>query len=383
MLRRAGPVADWIDRETALQALGVKAQTLYAYVSRGRVGVRSDPTDPRRSLYSADDIANIKAASRQGRSRRAVASGAIAWGEPVLETALSTVLHGRLFYRGNDAALLSEDAAFEAVAQLLIGATVEPGSQPLPLRPGIAAAMAWAAAEVPVAYSTTGRTAASLAAEAGRLVRATATLLGADPAAGMVHQGLANGWRRREAADIIRRALVLLADHELNPSTFAVRVTAATGASLPACLLAGLAALSGPLHGAAATAASAFLREASTKGPTTALDARMAEGRALPGFGHRLYAGIDPRAEALLANFDRPRDAAALETLVRDRTGLEPNIDFALAAIQRAYGLPAEAPLILFAAARVAGWLAHAIEQATAGTPIRPRAHYIGPPLPL
>src|SRR5258708_6051556 len=100
----------WIDRAAALETLGVKPQTLYAYVSRGRIGMRPDPADPRRSLYRADDIAALT--SRRARSRRpaAIAASAISWGEPMIETAISTVHHGRLIYRGQDAVTLAEHA---------------------------------------------------------------------------------------------------------------------------------------------------------------------------------------------------------------------------------------------------------------------------------
>src|SRR5579871_655792 len=109
----------WIDRAAALAALGVKPQTLYAYVSRGRIGMRPDPADPRRSLYRADDVAAL--ASRRARSRRpaAIAASAIAWGEPMIETAISTVRHGRLIYRGEDAVALAGSATLEQVAALL------------------------------------------------------------------------------------------------------------------------------------------------------------------------------------------------------------------------------------------------------------------------
>jgi citrate synthase len=116
-------------------------------------------------------------------------------------------------------------------------------------------------------------------------------------------------------------------------------------------------------------------------GAARAVRDRLDEGRPLPGFGHPLYAGIDPRAEALLAVVDVPAPLAELARYVEAETGLAPNIDFALTAVTAAYALPAESPLVLFAAARTAGWLAHAIEQATLNASTRPRARYVGPTL--
>ena len=108
---------DWISAEDACDRLGVRAQTLYAYVSRGRLQVRPDPDDSRRSLYRAADVAALT--ERKSRSRKVsdVAAGAIHWGEPVLASAITTVHGGRLYYRGRDAIGLAETESLEAVAR--------------------------------------------------------------------------------------------------------------------------------------------------------------------------------------------------------------------------------------------------------------------------
>src|SRR3982750_815532 len=128
--------ADWIAAEEARERLGVRPQTLYAYVSRGRVQTRIDPRDPRRSLYRAADIAALT--QRKARSRKVsdVAAGAIAWGEPVLASAITTVAGGRLFYRGRDAIRLAETETLESVARLLRGghgAALKRTDRPRPL----------------------------------------------------------------------------------------------------------------------------------------------------------------------------------------------------------------------------------------------------------
>jgi citrate synthase len=173
--------------------------------------------------------------------------------------------------------------------------------------------------------------------------------------------------------------LVLVADHELNASAFAARVAASTGASLSAAALAGLATLSGPRHGGATAAVRGFAQEAAQLGPGDAVARRLVDDRALPGFGHPLYPQGDPRAQALLARFTPPPALAALRATVEAVTGQAPNIDFALMAGCEAMGLPADAPFGLFAVARCAGWIAHAIEQGQSDALIRPRARYIGP----
>lgn len=381
------PHLDWIAAGDAKARLGVRAQTLYAYVSRGRVQVRPDPSDPRRSLYRAADIAAL--AERKSRSRKAsdVAAGAISWGEPVLASEITTVSGGRLFYRGRDALRLAETETLEAVARLLRGghgAALKRTERPPPpdapeMRARAFLALAARAAADPPAR---GRAALALAVEAATLLDVLTDAVAGEVGGGAIHNRLAFAWGLGPGgpgADLIRRILVLVADHELNASAFAARVAASTGASLSAAALAGLATLSGPRHGGATAAVRKFAAEAAQLGPREAIASRLTDDRALPGFGHNLYPDGDPRAAALLAQFRAPLELARLQDAVKAVTGLDPNVDFALIAACEALKLPADAPFALFSVARCAGWIAHAIEQAAADTLIRPRARYIGP----
>jgi citrate synthase len=174
----------------------------------------------------------------------------------------------------------------------------------------------------------------------------------------------------------VRTALVLLADHELNASTFTVRVVASTGASLASALSAGLGALSGPLHGGQTSLVEAMFEEAERADSAQALvERRLWRGDSLPGFGHPLYPDGDPRAAALLAVL--PPDPLRTGLLAAlERLGKRPNVDFATVSLRRALGLPAGAALTLFAVGRTAGWIAHALEQRADGKLIRPRARY-------
>jgi citrate synthase len=193
-----------------------------------------------------------------------------------------------------------------------------------------------------------------------------------------VHTHLAKAWRKPQAQDILRRTLVLLADHELNASTFAVRVAASTGASLSACLLAGLATLTGPLHGGAARALSSLLDAARQVGANEAVREWLHRGEPLPAFGHPLYPEGDPRAIALMRQFKLSGMFLAVRMAAEDLTGEPPNVDFALAALADAHALPRQAPFVIFALSRSVGWIAHALEQIAAGQLIRPRARYVG-----
>ncbi len=379
-------MADWLTATAVQDRLGLKAQTLYAYVSRGLLTARPDPGDSRRSLYRAREVDALAERRRRSRRPSEVAVGAMTWGEPVLTSAITTVQAGRLWYRGRDALLLAETETLESVARLLRGGdgvTLKRSDRPEPPSAGpplsrAFLALAARAAEAPPAL---GQPALARSAEAALLLDIFADALAAETDSGAVHLRLAKAWRLGPggpAADLIRRTLVLLADHELNPSAFAARVAASTGASLAASALAGLAALSGPRHGGAPAALARFRTEALAQGPDAAVAARVAEDRGIPGFGHPLYPGGDPRAAALLARFNPPEDLARLAEQVHATTGLAPNVDFALVALCDHLDAPEGAALSLFAAARCAGWLAHALEQVQDGGLIRPRARYTG-----
>ena len=199
---------------------------------------------------------------------------------------------------------------------------------------------------------------------------------------GAIHQRLAGAWGHDpdgSVADLIRRTLVLLADHELNASTFAARVTASTGASLAAAVLSGLATLTGPRHGGMGAMVRDLATEAATSGVSAVVAARLARGDPLPGFGHPLYPKGDIRAKVILGAIDVPVIFAEIAAAAGDAGQGEPNVDLALAAVCAAHALPEGAPFLLFATARTAGWVAHAIEQGRDGRLIRPRARYVGP----
>jgi len=414
----------WLTAPEALQVLGVRPQTLYANVSRKKIRAKPDPKDTRRSLYHEADVRKMARQHGGPRKATAVAAAAIEWGDPILSSAVSTVVEGRLYYRGRDAVGLSEEKSFEEVARILWGAYVADGrlggpqaaksagrldgsrtaeraspdargqiapstkySSSLPLQRAFLALGLRAATDL----SSYGRALPTLQAEAESVLGALADAMLDDdapprrgPAARerALHDRAAANWRRPDAADVLRRALVLLADHELNASTFATRVAVSTGAPLAAGVLSGLATLTGPLHGRASLGVLELVAGVHRAGAEVTIRDWLSQGRPIAGFGHPLYPLGDPRATALLQRFPLPKEYAELRDVVEEAIGERPNVDFALAALTKVFNLPLEAPLILFALGRCAGWLAHALEQVTTGHPIRPRARYIGPRIP-
>ncbi len=374
---------DWIAIEDALGELSVQRQTLYAYVSRGLLRAKADEGDPRRSLYSASDIRKLKGRRRGARRRSEVAAGAIAWGEPVLESAISTVRDGQLIVRGRSIEQLAAKLTLEDMARLLWNADEAP--VPVASRKSAGAtpkarAFAMLARRAGEDAPSLGRSPSALRADAWSILFEFADALSGEQGKSVLHERLAKAWKLNAAgAQLVRRALILMADHELNPSTFAVRIAASTGAPLAACALAGLSTLAGPLHGEAAVRALAQL-DALISAKDVAVEARamVARGDHIAGWSHPLYPDGDVRATNLLAALKPSTVIGKALRALEQETGDKPNCDAALAAMTRELGLPDEATFTIFALARMTGWLAHAMEQRKTGRIIRPRARYTG-----
>lgn len=371
----------WITAEEALARLGSKRQTLYANVSRGRIRAKPDPADPRRSLYQSDDVMRLAERHAGRRQAAVVAAEAIRWGDPVLPTTISSIANGRLYYRGHDAVDLSAHATLEEIAALLWQmpeAVTVPAGDHDHRQSRVASAFGLLAGRVESDLPALGRRPAVLRAEASDVLATVAAGLAPSKADMPLHQRLALGWKRPEAAEPIRLSLVLAAEHELNVSTFAARVTASSGAALSAAALSGLATLTGPRHGGAWLSVTRLAEHASSVGVREAIRGMLSSDGVVRAFGHRLYPDGDPRAKAMMAQFEVPELYLALAAAGEDLLGEPANLDFALAALAARFKLPDDAPMAIFALARTVGWLAHAMEQVESGELIRPRAYYAG-----
>ena len=194
------------------------------------------------------------------------------------------------------------------------------------------------------------------------------------------------GKTTKASVSAMNEALIVIADHELNASTFAARVAASAGASTTASIAAALGALSGPLHGAATARVEALVAEVERPERAAAvIAARLDRGESVAGFGHPLYPKGDPRGERLLELAQkiggRQRGVRVISAIVAamDLVSREPpTVDVGLVALTAALGLRRGAPLGVFASGRVAGWIAHVLEQKEAGFLLRPRARYVG-----
>ena len=359
--------------------LGVKTQTLYAYVSRGRIAARPDPSDPRRSQYDAQDVARLTGGEAPRPMPFARAAGR---GETEMRSSVSVAADGRLFYRGLDAVQLSDQATLETAARLLWDARDNPfalvkprvdavgGAQP---RQRLFAVLARRAVED---GSSRGREPAAMRAEAASVLNEAVDVVAGPGPRLHFHQRLARGWKVAERdQDLLRRALVLAADAPSGDAVVAARAAAAGGAPLAGAALAGLTTLAGCPTASAVEAATAVI-----------VDARRDAGRRLEAdrlagldFNDPAWLHGDPRAASLLAHAALPADLAAVRDRAEGLAGRPSGLAFVLALVGRKLELPREGALDLLLIARLTGLLAHALDQAADGSPIRARLRYVGP----
>jgi citrate synthase len=398
----------WLNASEAAKRLKISTQTLYAYVSRGLLHSERVEGSPGKR-YRRSDVEKLVARQGTSRNPKGAAQASLNWGLPVLKSALTTVQDGHLYYQGRDAVSLAQTMTLEALAasmwgcdaeELLTAAIIEPSItqlralglsevKPRPQR-SLNAFMVLVAQNMtqPAEQAPLARQGTQLLA----LMRAASTLRSCPNAARKqaMHVQLQNIWHLNHSqGELIRAALVLCADHELNVSSFTTRCVASSGARLDACVIAGLAALSGTRHGGITSIIEDhWERWMSLSTTNQSRRERLSEWLENPGdgtaplrlgFGHPLYSNGDPRASAILAGLAPDSRRERLIKQVYASTGLRPSLDFALVALRRQLDLPEGSAFALFAIGRVVGWIAHAVEQGTQGNLIRPRADYVGP----
>ena len=405
----------WLSSAEAAARLEVKPQTLYAYVSRGLLA--SHPVAGRRaSRFRTADVERLAARSRAGGR-----GGAL---EVLVDSSLTLLdPEGRLYFRGRDAADLARSTSYEAAAEWLWSAAAAPRT-PWRATPEAVGAGAEAQAALPRWASPVDRMRVIAAAAAvtdplrhdrrpeavaatGRsLVAALVDCLPRVAPAGadgrlridgrvMSHSIAARLWpklsvrrSRRGELEVLNAAMVLLADHELAASTLAARVAASAWADPYLVVQTGLGVAGGVLHGASSEAVREVLRRVEDGEPAARVVGDLLRaGEDVPGLGHRVYRGPDPRAAALLdmiaTTFSGARSwqaATELLRLVAERAMPPPNVDFALAVLANATAMVPGGSEAVFALARCAGWVAHAIEEYPHRLRFRPRTVYTGPP---
>lgn len=379
----------WLTAAEATERLRITRATLYAYVSRGLIRSQAVPGKPRQRQYSEQDVERLRQRAEDRKDPSRVAGRALHWGVPVLESAITLIDNGKLYYRGYDATGLARTRTVEEVAALIWTGTFDIAAfsstplhviagakshDALPFVSRAESVLPIVAARDPLAFDLRPRAVsqtgwrivnllASVAAETSHLAPSVEEMLAPD----------------KRSVPLIRQALILCADHELNVSSFTARCVASAGSNPYAVVLAGLAAVEGVKHGGMSARIETMLDELEkTKDIRGAIAGRLRRGDPVYGFGHPLYPDGDPRAAFLLQSV-RDRFVSRVIAAVEELLGEKPTIDFALVALARMLKLVRGSALTLFALGRSIGWIGHAIEQYARDEIIRPRARYVGP----
>lgn len=386
-----------LPRLTAAQTaarLGVKPETLYAYVSRGLLARERD------AHGSTFDALEVEAFATGRRRSAAHAPAHPTTGMPlgILHTDIADIEDDELLFRGRRARDLVDRPFAEVVAWLwdaervdapdpAIGSAREMVAALPPHADAmdrLRAALTGFAADDPLRHDTSP---ATLHRIGWTLLTGLPVALGGDPDPDIA-LALSRSWNApASVGPALNAALVLLIDHDLAVSTFAARVAASARADGYAAVSAALGAADSPLHISAATRTARLLtRVRRGLDPERALAEALQDGNGIPGFGHPLYRGIDDRAEALfpyitaLPDGEGTMDAVRrLSDVVNARARLRPNVDLALAALASGARLPEDAASTIFVVGRLAGWIAHiAAEYAEPAMRLRPRGEYVG-----
>ena len=398
---------DFVTAEEACNILGVKAQTLYSYVSRGLIQVRIGK-DRRESLYPRGQIETLKARSQARSGHGPTAASAMRFGEPILESAITLIQDQKIYYRG-----YAINQLIETVAELLWSGSLARTrilwssnkkkftvSRPSTVDSASSISRMFLHEIAHVALEDPGNGDESLdlaVARARSLIQHTAKslsgcerILTSTSVAGILATAL--GTDAEFAVSSLSHALIVSADHELNASTFAARIAAGTGADLYSCFMAGFGAFAGPKHGVSPIYVYQFMEECfRAKSAKQIIATHLQRRKMIPGFGHPIYlqAG-DPRALILLASVRslRPHLTKPARTrldqleqflvIIAESDVGFPNLDLGLAALVWVLGLPSEWSAGLFAIGRMAGWTAHILEQRQQEFLLRPRARYTG-----
>ena len=391
----------YLTARRAAEELGISLATLYAYVSRGMIRSEAVGGSGRSRRYRAEDVRRLKERKERRRDPDLVVEGALHWGTPVMESAITLVTDDGLYYRGRNAVALAAESTIEEVAALIWTGDATRSDELFPLESPELPSRTWAAsglppieafqvqlamagAEDPAAYDLRP---AAVVRTGSRILRRMANVAAGEKARSIA-ETLGRGWRTDDpgARALLDSALVLCADHELPVSTFVARCVASSEATPYAVVVAGLSAAGGVKHGGHLELVEAFLREVEGVGDArAAISGRLRRGERIPGFGHSLYPGGDPRGAELLrltsAAYPDSSAAALCRAVADEALGLmgeRPTVDFGLVTLARVLGLPPGAAVTLFALGRAVGWIGHAIEQYEGGSLIRPRARYVG-----
>lgn len=416
----------FLSADEVSKSLGISKATLYAYVSRGYIRSESGTDGKKRTKrYRKEDVDALKARKTMRSDPAQASKVMLNWGMPVMESAITMIEASKLYYAGQDVEILATRNSLEEVASLLWLDSINNVLPELDIEDGLEADLFKELAPLAAvtnkqdifsryqillaAASSNDFFAAELTQES--IAKTGVKILQLAAWACSTHdsfvyqsdiaESLTNSWLERTSKDIqvkqfsiqhrdyralVNAALILLAEHELNATTFAARCVASARATPYEVVAAGLACLNSQHYSGHMARIDALIEEAKTPDRLEeVLKARLRRGEELHGFGHRLYPSGDPRAhlltkllQAYASDTDGAGFAIAGLELGQKLLKRAPEISYVMVCMQRALQLPKEAPLVFFAVGRTVGWIAHSIEQYQKDQLIRPRATYVG-----
>jgi citrate synthase len=400
--------------QEAADELGVKIGTIYAYVSRGLIRSRASEEGQRNRQYSREDVTRLLVRRQMRVSLDPAAKDVFQWAAPVLETGISLIEDGHLYYCGIPIEQVAMMFSAEELASLVwtenaanAHALFDSGRHPSVKKyrkklldlgidrdnlfsvPSFQIILPIAMADDPIAFDLREE---SIALSGARILRLLTSLAAGDVAEDIsLAEMLQRGWQPHDERSIrfFNMALIICADHQVKLATFSARVAAALGTTPYSVINTGITALAGPQQGGYTETVEVFLDEVKT--PDNAVDVissrlRRSESFPVPGFHNPLYPEGDPRARILLnALYEEYPDSPAIvlaqsiqDTVYRLR-GEHPKMEYSLAIFRRHYELPTSSTLGIFALGRIIGWIGHAIKQYRSKQTIQPRIRYTGP----
>jgi citrate synthase len=380
--------------------LGISITTVYSYVSRGLIKSIKDPLNKKKSLYSYSDVEKLLLKKNKEGAEK-ISQQTMSWGSPVLESSITLIEDNILYYRGVSIFELVKKYNFEQIATLLWTGdsknSIEIFSKDIFSTNSLK--LTFFRQDVQNFLSELDKldihtkNYQEIPLLGAKIIQSIVSGVTSDNSKKTIDLKLAKFFCPNDkfAPDLIKTALILIADHELNASSFTARVVASTGANLYQVIIAGFAALSGFKHGANVFKVEAMINDLKKElNFERNLQIRLERGDSIYGFGHNLYPDGDIRAKILLQKIEMAYSSnkelefiIAIKKLCSEATRQKPNIDFALVTLATVFKLSTEFAFFLFALGRIAGWIGHAIEEYQSNRLLRPRAKYIGiKPLP-
>ena len=379
----------------AKELLGVKKESLYSYVSRKKIRTIIDPKNGKKRLYSYDDIINL-AENKKKAGAEKIARDTLMWGQPVLESSITLIENSILYYRGISIKDLVEKNTFEEVVSLIWSGSLSLPSSFRDIKTNSHELVAITIPELEKYFIQLEKE------EGSSLLSKDLQTLGWKILESLV-QDVSKNYAKNtsiatklaeyfcpkmpHAEELINTALIIIADHELNSSSFSARIVASTGGNLFQVIIGALATLTGPKHGGSILRVELMINELSENMDIdNNLIKRKNRGDDIVGFGHNLYNKGDFRAKILLQKiryyYGDSKEFEIYNSIIqkcRNITKQDPTVDFALLTLASILKSNSDFALFLFSYGRIAGWIGQAMEQYQEDKLIRPRAKYIGP----